>query len=105
MKGPRILFIAPSSYPMYGADANVNTKVVKVLTDAGCVVDLFCHSQKNRPKNYPLSENEFYFGRLNSIHSVEVNTQKNLKRHFSISRHRKYSCCMLCRELGSRQKV
>lgn len=79
MKNPRILLIAPSSYPMYGAEANVNAKVIKVLIDAGCIVDLVCRSQNNRPNNYPLSEDEFYFGKLNSIHSVEVDTQKNLK--------------------------
>lgn len=78
MSCPCILFIAPSSYPIYGAEANVNAKVIKMLCSSGCTLDLVCRSQRNRPNNYPLTESDFYFGKLRSIHSVEVNTQKNI---------------------------
>lgn len=84
MKTPRILFIAPSSYPIYGAEANVNAKVIKLLTEAGCVVDLIGRAPRATFKFYPHSKDDVFFGKLNSINIVEINTAKNVK---TIIRH------------------
>ena len=35
----RILFVAPSSYPVFGAEANVNDKMLNALTEGGAIVD------------------------------------------------------------------
>jgi len=78
MKDKRILFIAPSSYPIFGAEANVNAKVIKVLSDAGYMVDVISRIQKGMEKAYPLSKDDFFFGK-SSINLIPLNTGKNLK--------------------------
>lgn len=84
MKTPRILFIAPSSYPIYGAEANVNAKVIKLLTEAGCIVDLIGRAPRATIKFYPHSKETLFFEKLNSINIVEVDTAKDIK---TIVRH------------------
>lgn len=85
MKSPRILFVAPSSYPIYGPEANVNAKVIRMLTESGCKVDLVCRSLRKNIKFYPTSEDKYYFDGVQSINSVSVETKFNIAtfyRHF-----------------------
>lgn len=85
MESPRILFVAPSSYPIYGPEANVNAKVIRMLTESGCKVDLVCRSLRKNIKFYPTSEDKYYFDGVQSINSVSVETKLNiatLYRHF-----------------------
>lgn len=77
MESPRILFVAPSSYPIYGPEANVNAKVIKMLTDSGCKVDLVCRSLRENIKFYPTSEDKYYFEGVQSINIVSVETKLN----------------------------
>lgn len=78
MKNNRILFVAPSSYPIYGAEANCNSKVLKVLSNAGYKVDLVCRALRHNIKFYPPSKTDLFFGDVASITSVEVDTKKDL---------------------------
>lgn len=79
MKNPKILFIAPSSYPIYGAEANVNAKMLKLLTDSGCVIDLISRAPRKTFDFYLPSQHDFFFSKIRSIHSVGVNTTKDFK--------------------------
>ncbi len=76
MATPRILFIAPSSYPISDAEANVNAKALKMLTDRGCVIDLVCRKYKR--EYYPDSHDDLFFGKVNSIHEVFTDTEWNI---------------------------
>lgn len=80
----RILFVAPSSYPIYGAEANVNAKMLNALTEGGCTVDLVCRSVRSNHSCYPESTSDFFFGKVNSINLVKVNTAFDFK---TILRH------------------
>lgn len=83
MASPRILFIAPSSFPIRNAEANVNAKVLKMLTEQGCIIDLVCRSI--RKEHYPVSDSDLFFGKVNSIHEIAVDSRVNaatLWRHF-----------------------
>ncbi len=83
MATPRILFIAPSSYPISNAEANVNAKVLKMLAERGCVIDLVCRKYKR--EYYPDSHDDFFFGKVNSIHEIFTDTDWNIAtiwRHF-----------------------
>lgn len=87
MRNPRILFVAPRSYPLWGAEANVNAKVIRLLTNAGCIVDLVARPSRNEGPIYPPSADDFFFGKLNSLHLVRVNTRYDLKtllRHLAV---------------------
>ena len=78
----RILFVAPSSYPIFGAEANVNAKVLKVFAEKGHTIDLICRTSKNQALHYPISTNDFFFGKVNSIYEIEVKTAFDLKTIF-----------------------
>ena len=79
MKNKRVLFVAPSSYPIFGAEANVNAKVVKILSDAGYMVDVVSRVRKNMEGvYYPLSKDDVFFGKC-SINPIYLNTRKNIK--------------------------
>lgn len=85
MKNPIILFVAPSSYPIYGAEANVNAKICKLLAEEGCIIDLVSRAPRKTFHFYPPSNSDFFFSKLNSIHIVDVDTAKDFKtiiRHF-----------------------
>lgn len=85
MESPRILFVAPSSYPIYGPEANVNAKVIKMLTESGCKVDLVCRSLRKNIEFYPASEDKYYFDGVQSINIVSVETKLDIAtfyRHF-----------------------
>lgn len=79
MTKSKILFVAPSSYPIFGAEANVNAKMLKLLSEAGCVIDLVARTPRMVYELYPLSENDFFFSKLNSINMVQVNTDMDVK--------------------------
>ena len=72
----RILFIAPESFPINGAEAIVNVKLLKVLCDAGYVIDVV--SRKRKWTDYPLSELKDFQLHINSLHIVEVDNRLNL---------------------------
>ena len=85
MTKPRILFIAPSSYPIFGAEANVNAKLLKVLSEDGATIDLVCRYLRSTSEGYPASTDEYYFSKVNSITVVRTDTKFDLKtllRHF-----------------------
>lgn len=79
MYRPKILFIAASCYPIDGAEANVNAKVLKALCDAGCEVDIL--SRKSlKSLCYPKSTDDYYFGKVRNIIEVEWYIKKDFKR-------------------------
>lgn len=47
LKGKRILFIAPESFPVNGAEAIVNIKQLEILSNAGCVIDVVSKKKGN----------------------------------------------------------
>lgn len=66
----RILFIAPSSYPVNGAEAIVNIKLLKALSDdGGFEIDLI--SRKNRYAPYPSDSIESYNINLKNLYVIE----------------------------------
>lgn len=79
MKKPTILFVAPSCYPIDGAEANVNAKVIKALTDYGCIVDLISR-KSTKSLCYPKSTDNYYFGKIRNIVEVDWYIKKDLKR-------------------------
>lgn len=76
----RILFIAPSSYPINGPEAMVNAKHIYVLTQMGCSVDLVCRGIREMSNFYPSESSNipYFFRGLKSINVVKVDTQMNL---------------------------
>lgn len=67
----RILMIAPSSYPVNGAEAIVNIKLLQTLSLSGeFEIDLI--SKKNRWANYPSASIASYGIKLHSLTIVEV---------------------------------
>ena len=79
MYPPRILFVAPSCYPIDGAEANVNAKVIKTLTDSGCIVDLVSR-KTTKSLCYPKTDDDFYFSKIRNIIEVDWYTGKDLKQ-------------------------
>ncbi len=79
----RILFVAPSSYPLNGPEAYVNAKVVKTLADAGHCIDVISLKSVRRDRYYPPEANEYYFKKVNSINVVTINTGKNISTIFN----------------------
>lgn len=75
LKGKRILFIAPESFPVNGAEAIVNIKQLEILSKAGCVIDVV--SKKRKWTDYPLTELAETGIRLNSLHVLEVDNRLN----------------------------
>lgn len=72
----KILFIAPASIPIFGAEAIVNVKLLSVLIDAGYVIDLI--SKKSKWQNYP--ETDFSLTqKLNSVNIISIDNKVNLK--------------------------
>jgi len=71
-----ILFIAPASYPVNGAENIVNIKLLKALCDAGFKIDLI--SKKNINDIYPSATLESLGIKLNSINIIEVDNQINI---------------------------
>lgn len=69
----KILVVAPTSYPVNGAEAIVNIKLLKALSeDGGFVIDLI--AKKNKWQNYPSASIEEYGVKCN-LHLVEVDNR------------------------------
>lgn len=75
LKGKRILFIAPESFPVNGAEAIVNIKQLEILSKAGCIIDVV--SKKRKWTDYPLTELTDTGIQLNSLHVLEVDNRLN----------------------------
>ena len=69
MSEKRILFIAPASIPVNGAEAIVNVKLLKLLVSKGYRIDLI--SKKAKWKHYPLTEEEELQRSLSSLTVIE----------------------------------
>ena len=67
----RILFVAPSSYPIFGAEANVNAKVLKMLADKGHIIDLVCRTYNDYAQYYPTSNSHLFFNKVNTLNIIE----------------------------------
>ena len=81
----RILFIAPNSYPPVNPEANVNAKVIKLLSEAGYCIDLICRTPRRQLYIHD-GNTDFFFGKLNSIHIISVNPGINIS---TLVRHAK----------------
>lgn len=75
LKGKRILFVAPESFPVNGAEAIVNIKQLEILSKAGCIIDVV--SKKRKWTDYPLMELSDTDIHLNSLHVLEVDNRLN----------------------------
>lgn len=74
----KILVIAPSSFPVSGAEAIVNVKLLKVLSDSGQFeIDLV--SRKYFSHSYPSSSFDEYGIRLHSINTITVSNKLSAK--------------------------
>ena len=72
-----ILFIAPESFPVNAAEAIVNVKLLKALTDEGYKIDLI--AKKSKWENYPSTKSLNELGiHLNYYDCVEVDNRFNL---------------------------
>ena len=70
----RILMIAPSSYPVNGAEAIVNIKLLQALSHSGeFEIDLV--SKKNKWENYPSASIDSFGIKLSSLTIVEVDNK------------------------------
>ncbi len=80
----KILMIAPASYPVNGAEAIVNIKLLKALSDSGeFEIDLI--SKKSKWENYASEPFENLGINLRSLNIVEVDNKINIKtiwQHF-----------------------
>lgn len=74
----KILFIAPSSYPLYGAESIVNLKLLTALSQSGKFeIDLI--SKKNKHSEYKGNSLEEMGITLKGLHIVEVDNTINLR--------------------------
>lgn len=77
----KILFIAPGSYPIGGAESIVNIKLLKALSHSGQFeIDLV--SKRNKSVNYPSPPLETLGIKLNSISIVEVDNKFSFRTLF-----------------------
>lgn len=74
----RILLIAPACYPVFGAEAIVNIKMLQAMTSSGeFEVDLV--SKKSKWEDYPFDPIEKLGVKLHSLHVIEVDNKFNLR--------------------------
>lgn len=74
-----ILFVAPTVYPICGAEGYVNAKLIKALCENDFKLDILSRG-KSRHVFYPLeTENEIFFSKVNAKYVISVNTGYNLK--------------------------
>ncbi len=74
----KILVIAPASYPVNGAEAIVNIKLLRSLLQSG-EFDIDIVSKKSKITNYPSASAENYGIDSSKLHIVEVDNKVNLK--------------------------
>lgn len=75
--------IAPASFPITGAEAICNVKLIKVLSENGYKIDVV--SKKMKYQHYPETNFEELNIHINSLHYVEVDnklTTKTIWEHF-----------------------
>ena len=81
---PYILFVAPTAYPICGAEGYVNAKLIKALSEEGFKIDLLSRGI-SRNVFYPtVWEDDFFFSRVNAKYVIPVDTHYDLK---TIIRH------------------
>ena len=75
----RILFIAPSSYPVNGAEAIVNIKLLRALSECGeFAIDLV--SKTHKWQNYPTNETlEELNVKLESYTTISVDNKMSVR--------------------------
>lgn len=70
----RVLFIAPDSYPVTGAESIVNMKLLQALSNSNhFVIDVV--SRRRKWSNYPSDTLESYNVTLNSLNVIEVDNK------------------------------
>lgn len=74
----RVLFIAPKSYPVTGAEEIVNIKLLMAMSKSGeFQIDLI--SKKEKDRDYPSKKIEDLNVHLESLNVIEVDNKVNLK--------------------------
>lgn len=74
----KILYIAPACYPVNGAEAIVNIKLLRTLLQSN-EFDVDIVSKKYKVTNYPSASAESYGIESSKLHIVEVDNKVNLK--------------------------
>jgi len=77
MSERRLLFVAPASIPVNGAEAIVNVKLLKLLVSKGYKIDLI--SKKARWEHYPLMQEEELQRSLSSVTVIEIENRVSLR--------------------------
>ena len=77
MSEGRILFVAPASIPVNGAEAIVNVKLLKLLVSKGYCIDVI--SKKARWEHYPLMREEELQRSLESLTVIEIENRLSLR--------------------------
>lgn len=83
-KKKNVLFIAPSCYPVDGAEAIVNMKLLQALQKSG-LFDIDVISKKRMYEIYPSAPIESYGIDKSKVHIVEVPNKINLRTIFETS--------------------
>lgn len=78
-KNPQILVVAPSSCPIHGPEANVNSKLIKLLSESGVSIDLISRDPRKSKISYPLTKNDFFFGKVKNIITIRTDTKFDIK--------------------------
>lgn len=77
MNNKKILMIAPASFPITGAEAICNVKLIKILSENDYKIDVV--SKKMKYQHYPETNFEELNIHINSLHYVEVENKLTLK--------------------------
>ena len=76
---PYILFVAPTVYPICGAEGYVNAKLVKALSESGFKIDILSRGI-SRHVFYPLEEDDgFFFSKVNAKYVISIDTAYDIK--------------------------
>ena len=73
----RILFVAPASIPVNGAEAIVNVKLLKLLVSKGYRIDVI--SKRAKWEHYPLMQEEELQRSLESLTVIEIENRLSLQ--------------------------
>lgn len=82
MNNPYILIVAPTAYPIYGAEGYVNAKLIKTLSESGFKIDLVSRGIGRRVSYPPEKEDNFFFGKVNAKYVLPIETKYNFKTLF-----------------------